>query len=241
VRAFLQSLLHLLYPGACHVCDTPLAPGAGPFCANCRKELTVDPHAQCPRCAGNVGPFAHVADGCPLCRGTPFPFDKVVRLGPYEGHLRDVVLRMKHATGEGLAELVGELWAECAEARLRGLGADVVVPVPLHWRRRWWRGYNQSEALARALAARLGLPCRPSWLRRIRNTPDQKGQSAPAKRENVRNAFRARGPGLTGRTVLLVDDMLTTGSTAGEAARALRQAGAKCVVVAVLARWVRRD
>jgi ComF family protein len=220
------------------VCYTPLPPGAGPFCADCRKALSADPRPQCPRCAASVGPFAAVADGCPLCRGTSFAFHKVTRLGPYEGRLREVVLRMKRASGEALAEAVGELWAECAEARLRALGADVVVPVPLHWRRRWWRGYNQSEALARPLAARLGLPCRPAWLRRVRHTPEQKGQSAGAKLENVRDAFRGRGAGLAGRTVLLVDDVLTTGATAGEAARALRRAGAKRVVVAVLARWV---
>src|SRR5579885_2102541 len=103
MRALWQGLLHLLYPGACHVCDAPLPPDAGPFCPDCRKALTVDPHPQCPRCAGTVGPFAEVADGCTHCRGTSFPFAKVVRLGPYQGRLRDVILRMKHASGEGLA------------------------------------------------------------------------------------------------------------------------------------------
>ncbi|HKI34523.1 MAG TPA: ComF family protein [Gemmataceae bacterium] len=236
MRSILQGLLHLLYPGACHVCDAPLPPGAGPFCDPCRQALTVDPHGQCPRCAGSVGPFAEVADGCPHCRGTSFPFDTVLRLGPYEGRLREVILRMKHAAGEALAELVGELWAGCAEARLRGLAADLVVPVPLHWRRRWRRGYNQSEALARPLAARLGLACRPSCLRRVRHTPQQPSRSAAGRLDNVRDAFRARGRVLAGRTVLLVDDVLTTGSTAAEAARALRRAGARRVVVAVLAR-----
>jgi ComF family protein len=237
MRSILQGLLHLVYPGACFVCDAPLPPGSGPFCDACRTALSSDSHPQCPRCAGNVGPFAEVADGCPHCRGTSFPFDKVVRLGLYDGRLREVVLRMKYASGEGLAEVVGELWAEAAEPRLRALGADVVVPVPLHWRRRWRRGYNQSEALARPLAARLGLPLRPSSLRRVRNTPEQKGRTAGEKLENVRDAFRGRGAGLRGRAVLLVDDVLTTGSTAAEAARALRRAGAKRVAVAILARW----
>jgi ComF family protein len=236
MRALWQGLLHLLYPAACHVCNAPLPPDAGPFCPDCRKALTVDPHPQCPRCAGSVGPFAEVAGGCPHCRGTSFPFAKVVRLGPYEGRLREVVLRLKRASGEGLAELVGALWGECGEARLRALGAEVVVPVPLHWRRRWRRGYNQSEALARALAARLGLPCRPWWLRRTRHTPLQTQQSRAGRLDNVRGAFRGRGSGLAGRAVLLVDDVLTTGGTAAEAARALRRAGARCVMVAVLAR-----
>ena len=110
------------------------------------------------------------------------------------------------------------------------------MPVPLHWWRRWTRGYNQSESLGRALAARLGLPCQGRWLRRVRNTPRQVDQSAAARRENVRNAFVAQGrPDLRGKTVLLVDDVLTTGSTANEAASALRKAGAGRIVVAVLA------
>jgi ComF family protein len=236
MRAIFQGLLHLLYPGACHVCDVPLPPGADHFCDPCRKALTVDPLSHCPRCAGSVGPFAETADGCSHCRGVSFPFDKVLRLGPYDGRLRDVILRMKHGRGEPLAELVGELWVACAEPRLREVGATVVVPVPLHWWRRWQRGYNQSESLARPLALRLGVPLRTSCLRRTRNTPQQTSQTAAGRLQNVRGAFRARGAALAGQTVLLVDDVLTTGSTAAEAARALRGAGARRVVVAVLAR-----
>jgi ComF family protein len=170
-----------------------------------------------------------------------FPFDQVIRLGPYDGLLREVILRLKHAPGEGLAEVLGELWADHSAPRLRSLGAALVVPVPLHWWRRLTRGYNQSEVLAQALAARLGLPCRPGCLRQVRATSHQKGQSPANRRSNVRDAFRGQSrPELKGQTVLLVDDVLTTGSTAGEAARALRRAGAARVVVAVLARTVRK-
>ena len=107
----------------------------------------------------------------------------------------------------------------------------------MHWRRRWQRGYNQSEALARGLAASLGLPLRSRWLRRIRNTPSQVHQSPTARRENVRGAFRAaRGVRLDGLCILLVDDVVTTGATSSEAAKALRKAGARRVVVAALTR-----
>jgi ComF family protein len=144
---------------------------------------------------------------------------------------------MKNRNGETLAELIGELCAEYAEARLRKFAADVVIPVPLHWWRRWNRGYNQSEALAIMLALRLKLPCRPGWLRRIRHTPEQTSQTPSERRENVRGAFRAGSwASLRGKRVLLVDDVLTTGSTCSDAARALRKAGASQVAVAVLAR-----
>jgi ComF family protein len=231
-----RGLLHLLYPGACGVCGRPLPPDQADFCAACRTALTTDPDTICPRCAGTVGPYTHLDGGCTACRNLSFAFERVLRLGPYDGVLREAILRLKHASGEGLAEALGLLWGAHTGANLRAAGATVVVPVPLHWRRHWQRGYNQSEALARSLAGHLGLPCRPRWLRRVRHTPHQTHQPPTARAENVRDAFRARRVPLAGHTVLLVDDVMTTGSTAGEAARALRRGGAARVVVAVLAR-----
>ncbi|MBV9122162.1 MAG: ComF family protein [Planctomycetes bacterium] len=229
-------MLHLLYPGICHACGRSLSRDEQHFCQACRQALVLDPHPTCPRCAGTVGPFANVEEGCPSCRASSFHFEKAFRLGPYEGLLRELILRLKHPPGEELAEVLGALWAEQTGPRLRGWGAEMVIPVPLHWRRRWQRGYNQSEVLARCLACSLGLPCRPRWLSRIRNTPKQTEQTAEGRRANVRGAFQVRpGAGLRGKTILLVDDVLTTGATCSEAAHALRQGGAAGVVVAVLA------
>jgi ComF family protein len=208
------------------------------FCAACRHGLTTDPDLTCPRCAAKIGPFANIQGGCSTCRDVSFSFERVLRLGPYHGALwEEIIPRLKTWSGEGLAEVLGEFWAEQAETRLRELGAEVIVPVPLHWARRWSRGYNQSAVLAEALAVRLHLPIRPGLLRRVRATPRQKGQSRPERRANVHGAFLARQDAyLRGKTVLLIDDVMTTGSTAHEAAHALRAAGAARVVVAVLAR-----
>jgi ComF family protein len=152
--------------------------------------------------------------------------------------LRDTILRLKHWNAEGLAECLGLLWAKRSREQLQNLNANVLIPIPLHWRRRITRGYNQSQALARTLASALGLPCRPRWLRRVRPTPPQSAQTSPtARKENMRGAFAARsGLDLQGKTILLVDDVMTTGSTAHEAARALRPARPAQIVVAVLAR-----
>jgi ComF family protein len=239
-RALAQGVAELLYPPACLLCGRPPANLTGPaahFCPACRDALTTDPHDSCPRCALTVGPFSNVADGCPHCRKESLGFAAARRLGPYDGLLREVVLRMKHHTGEALAELMGELWAAQGGASLRALGAELVVPVALHWWRRFRRGYNQAGALAFSLARGLGLPLVTTCLRRVRHTPLQSHKPPSARKDNVRQAFAARPhPVLKGRTVLLVDDVMTTGSTAGEAARALRAAGASRVVVAVLAR-----
>lgn len=236
-RELARGLQQLLYPGCCHVCGSPLAPNVDFFCPPCRANLLHDEQSSCHRCAGIVGPFVATVDGCVRCRAESFAFDAVLRLGPYDGVLRTAVLHLKRQAGEGLAELLGALWAERDEAKFTALRLDAIVPVPLHWWRRWRRGYNQSEAIARALGQRLRLPCMPSWLRRVRNTPSQTAQTFAGRRENVRNAFRARGRArLRGCSVLLVDDVLTTGATASEAAQALRKAGAARVTVAALAR-----
>jgi len=184
-----------------------------------------------------IGPHTDVSKGCSWCRGESLGFEQAIRLGPYEGKLRDAVLQMKTSHGEGLAEMLGRFFWEKNCGRLNAIKVDIVVPVPLHWRRRWARGYNQSAALGRELAQALGVPFTPNLLRRVRHTPQQSQPSASARKENVRGAFEIqRRASFGSKIVLLVDDVLTTGSTAGEAARTLRAAGAKEVVVAVLAR-----
>jgi len=164
-------------------------------------------------------------------------FDCAFRLGPYAEKLRDAVLRTKHLAGEGLADLLGRTFAECRGAAIRAAGVELVTPVPLHWWRKWTRGYNQSEAVGRELAAALDVAFAPNLLRRVRWTPQQAQPTREARRENVKGAFRLHGSArIAGRTVLLLDDVMTTGSTLGEAARTLRAGGAGRVVVAVLAR-----
>jgi ComF family protein len=234
---FLVGVRHLLYPGCCLLCGQPLPASEAHFCFDCRRDVFTDAHSTCPRCAGTIGPFAVVNGRCVGCRSEAFAFEQTLRLGPYDGLLREVILRLKNQRSESLAELLGESWAEQAAARFAALGLDAIVPVPLHWLRRWSRGYNQSAALCRGLARVLRLPCYPSWLRRIRHTPRQYTQTPSGRKLNVRGAFHARSRAVVpGCSVLLVDDVMTTGATVGEASKALLAAGAKRVVVAVLAR-----
>lgn len=115
---------------------------------------------------------------------------------------------------------------------------DVVVPVPLHWRRRWSRGFNQSDVLARSIARRRGIQVL-SALRRKRNTHSQASLTNPKRRLNVSGAFHA-GAAVAGKRILLVDDVMTTGATATACAFALKRAGAKHVTLLTLARVDRR-
>jgi competence protein ComFC len=236
IRDVLDGILQLALPATCILCNRIADAEHFPVCDSCRSHLAANAKDVCPRCAASVGPFANVDNGCPSCKKQTFRFSQAIRLGPYEGYLRHAILRMKEPAGERIAEIVGAFWAGYGKSLLQSLQIDAIVPIPLHWWRRWRRGYNQSEVLAQALAGGLHLPCRSDWLRRVRNTPRQVEQSAAQRRENVRNAFQAGRPQeLKNRNILLVDDVITTGSTVHDAARALCNAGAARVVVAVLA------
>ncbi len=242
LRALARGVVELVFPNRCGVCETDRADGTGGefrhnLCAACHRAVTTDPHPACPFCAMTVGPHTDTSIGCAACRGSSFGFDAAVRLGPYDGRLRDAVLRMKSMAGEGLAEQMGGVFWEAQRSNLSNRGFDVVVPVPLHWSRRFTRGYNQAEAIGRGLALGLGIAFAKSALVRVRNTPQRAQPTATARRENVKGAFRVRrGASIAGKGVLLVDDVMTTGSTASEAARTLKSAGAATVVVATLAR-----
>jgi len=228
-----HGLADLIYPPLCLSCGQP---AAGPFCAPCHATLASDPFCTCLRCGSTVGPHSATNEGCPRCKNEHFSFSSVVRLGPYEGQRREMILRMKN--DEVVARAVGAVFAEEVGLRVRHLEPTLVIPVPLHWKRRWQRGYNQAEVLANALAAHLRVPCRPRLLRRIRMTPSQTGLSGTARRENLRGAILVRTlqkDFLKGRVALLVDDVFTTGSTVQAAAVVLKSVGVSAVHVAVAA------
>jgi ComF family protein len=233
----------LVFPWSCAVCGEE---GSGhPFCRSCWQELLEESvrttASACPRCALSAGPFADLRGGCAACRDRSLGFDAALALGPYNGDIQDLCLRLKHESNAWLAPWLSELFVEARRDAISDLPRDAwIVPVPLHWWRRWRRGYNQAEALAHGLARRLDLPVHQP-LRRIVATQRLAHKGRTVRAEVMRGAFRARrSRQLAGRTVLLVDDVLTTGATCGDAARALKKAGAARVIVVVIARTERQ-
>ena len=115
-------LTELIFPRACLVCSSPFdaLPDPHAICPSCRTSILEDPLESCPRCSGTVGPFTASEDGSAKCRDDKFAFDRAFRLGPYDGLLKDVVLRMKHAAGEPLAETMGHLWATSRNEQFLG-------------------------------------------------------------------------------------------------------------------------
>ncbi|MGA2197810.1 MAG: ComF family protein [Bryobacteraceae bacterium] len=175
---------------------------------------------------------------CALCRGGLRGFDAAYCYGSYEGALRELIHLYKYGRVQTLAKPLGDLLAAALPREER---FDAITAVPLHWRRRWQRGFNQSELLARAMAERYGIPVVRA-LGRVRATVSQAGLSNTRRRENVAMAFACRrgARALAGKRILLIDDVLTTGSTAAACARALKRAGAAKVALLAVARVDRR-
>ena len=229
----------LVFPWECPICGADVEGAGAPFCVDCRAELIGAAGAACPRCAMPVGSWAVLPEGCGECRGRRPGFDAAFALGPYQGPIRDLCLTLKDERNGWVAPWLAGVLVEARPGLREEAGRSAgawVVPVPLHWRRRWVRGYNQAEVLARGVARGLGLRDL-DLLRRVEATTPLAGLGRAERARSMRGAFRVRGsPDLKGRTVLLVDDILTTGATCGAAARALNRAGAARVVAVVVGR-----
>lgn len=233
----LGAIRDAIYPPFCLVCEQDLNDSRAYFCSGCVPQLVVESEPACKCCAIRVGPYIDTTRGCLACSNADHRFDAAIRLGNYEGKLRDLCLSFKSIHNELLGKALAGLLMQYQGDALRAVDADVIVSVPLHFFRRVVRGFNQAESVARRLACELNLPHRSRILKRIRRTKPQSELKREQRRDNVQGAFRATADAkLRGATVLLVDDILTTGATCSEAARALKVAGAARVVVAVIAR-----
>jgi ComF family protein len=226
-------------PPRCLACGRILA-SHGALCRSCWSKLRL---IEAPYCAQLGIPFAYdLGEGALSAEAIadPPPFERCRAVAAFDDISRRLVHGLKY---RDQLELAGWMAAWMARAGAKLLAdADIVVPVPLHRRRLWWRRFNQSAALAKHLAKLGKKPFAPSVLTRIRATAQQVGLSAEERDRNVRGAFRVP-PGekiaVAGRHVLFVDDVYTTGATAKAVTRALLRASAAAVDVIVFARVVR--
>jgi ComF family protein len=237
-RRFRRAVLDLVFPPRCSCCNVDLIEAADPLllCDPCREALVPPACLFCRHC-GALWDGVAFMENCAWCRAHRLHFDAVVPGGAYAGKLHTAILRMKHAAGDSLSHSLGRLFLERRAGLLCELKPDLVVPMPMHWSRRLWRGTNNPEIVAQCLANGLEIRVERRLLRWYRKTRFQRKLPLTGRFSNVRGALCiAKGYDVRGSRVLLVDDVLTTGATASEAARALKRAGASWVGAAVLAR-----
>ncbi len=235
VQDFLQRIIDYLFPALCIVCDKPRPRGEKWLCRECEAALIKNNRYRdpCPRCAANrtLGP-------CECRPDIDFPFDRAYSLFDFDDPVRSVLHHVKYAGKKHLAFDLARRFSPLAQQDFFE-GIDGVVAVPLHASRRRKRGYNQADYLARGLAEGRGLPLIEGVLTRVRKTATQTTLNRPARRKNMKGAFAVPAGALErirGATLLLIDDVMTTGSTTGEAAKALIRAGAASVRVLSFAR-----
>jgi ComF family protein len=237
LAGLVSQVVDFCYPGRCAVCDEGVD-GAAMLCPACDDELRkLESAAGCTWCGR---PIPEVGAPCPHCLGDGIAhYDRVLRLGVFADPLKHLIHQMKYHRRWGLAEdLADRLYAQ---ERVKGIlsESDVIVPVPLHRLRQVGRGYNQADVMATRLA-RLARRCGIKVARpvvRLRHTESQTTlTSAQAREENLRDAFGLVNPkGVSGRHVVVADDVMTTGATLRAVARALRPAKPASLTALVIA------
>jgi ComF family protein len=237
---FLLNLIDIIYPPRCQICmdfldDHPA--GRGDICDECFSGFRELTHPFCSICGE---PFKSKVEEDHLCekclRKRPY-YDELRAPYIYEERLMTAIQLIKYSGKSNIIKSLGPLLARYAKNWINDAKKMIMIPVPLHRRKLKQRGFNQSALFVKTISPVLGIEIDFFTLIRIRYTESQTGLSLEQRRKNVKGAFDVKGGGnITGKTVILVDDVATTGNTMNECARILKKAGAEKVLGLTLAR-----
>jgi len=237
-----EGFLDLLFTPRCQVCRRFVK---ALICPDCAAQIVPLMPPLCRVCGEPLDPLAKGGDLCADCRPDKRPFDLARGFAPYQGALREAIHRLKYQGIRALARPLAEMASACFDGaggdppNLVAADIDFICPVPLHPDRQRLRGFNQSELIARRLGERLRLEVNAAALRRAKATAPQVDLSGNERLRNVRGAFVVEDKAaVAGKSVLVLDDVRTTGSTVSECAKVLRRAGAARVFALTVARRV---
>ncbi len=233
-RLFRDALAGALFPLRCMACGGFAGESRDGFCAPCQTGLWPASRPWCKRCSRPLHGALEDVRICGACAVGDLPYRRLLAAYHYGGPMADAIVRFKHGNHPEYGRRLGQMMATALTEELPE--ADILVPVPLHVRRSFVRGYNQAELLALELARGMSAPM-VRGLVRVQDTGSQKDRSRQERLAALSGAFRVRrSKTIAGLRVALVDDVVTTGATVVECARTLRQAGVREVCVVVLAR-----
>jgi ComF family protein len=232
--------IDIIYPPRCHICRSFISDDRGQnphFCSDCLASIAMIRPPLCTTCGIPFHSFSDENHLCERClRKRPF-FDKLRAPYLYQGQIMEAIHQMKYGGKPYLAKSLGALLASFASDWLEDHGRYLMIPVPLHPQRLRERGYNQSLLLSRVMSPLLGMDIDLLSLRRVKYTRSQTGLNSEERKRNVRGAFALeKSKEFKGRSIILVDDVATTGYTMNECARVLKKAGCDKVLCLVLAR-----
>jgi ComF family protein len=235
----IRQVTHCLLPSQCLLCASPS--GNNLLCIGCHMDLPYTAHRQlCQQCGLQLESLSLV---CGHCLTHPPAFARCIIPFAYEYPLDALIHRFKYrrhlTSGKLLSQLLAEYLKHHAQADADWHTPDLLIPAPMHWLRRWQRGFNQAEVLAQHLAHQLHIPLATQIVQRTHKTPAQKELTRTERQQNLRKAFMISAKNCThiqGKRIALIDDVVTTTATVRELSQLLINAGAKDVQVWALAR-----
>jgi len=231
MKSIKKHVLQLLFPNRCPVCDEIVTPYGERICSECMDKLKLLTPPWCMKCGKKLDGDEEL---CRDCKGKAHLFVRGRALYEY-GSVASSVYRMKYGGKQEYAAFFGEEMAVYLKDFIRRVQPDGIVPIPLHKKRLRKRGYNQSCLLAKALGEAINVPVYDKLLVRIRNTEPLKLQNPAERQNNLKKAFIIGENDVKLKTILIVDDIYTTGSTINEAVRVLRENGVEQVYFVTLA------
>jgi len=237
-RTFVAAV-DLFYPPQCLLCDKTLTGKEKHICNNCFDLLPLIKGPHCPKCSRPIRTRNGENQLCGICRIQPNKDIKItVAAAEYQGLMKRLVHLYKYERQQFLSKLFARIIAEQAIKKNVTENFDLLVPIPLHWTRKRWRGFNQSREICRGISPLINVPVIPeSAFRRVRKTTPQVQLNAASRTSNIRGAFDVRKTKyIKGKHIALVDDVYTTGATSGECSRMLLRSGAKSVSLLIIAR-----